>query len=135
MAVLPVRFPKPVERTFSNGDALSICENSLTLSVPVFNEPMKLFFPDWRNYSFLPNEGIAVHNKLAAFVDASRKTPATRETAYSLLSSEFVPATGKEVEVPLYRKEYADPERFIRLKDLVPERYVTDLLSTLLTSR
>jgi uncharacterized protein YprB with RNaseH-like and TPR domain len=134
-AALPVRFPKPIQRTFPCGNALSIRENHLALSVPVFSGPMKLFFPDWRNYSFLPNEGIAVHNKLAAFVDSSRKTPATRETAYSLLSSEFVPASGKEVEVPLYRREYADPERFIRLRDLVPERYATGMLSSLLTAK
>ena len=132
-ADLPFSFPRPVFKTLPSGNELSIKENRLSLFIETFRGTLKLFFPDWRNYVYLPNEGMAIYKCLADFVDPSRKIPASKETAYTPLNAVFVPESETIVGVLSYRKDYADKIRYVRLSDLSPEDYLLSELSKVLS--
>lgn len=55
------------------------------LRVRVREGCVRLYFPDFQHYDYLPLEGYAVHKSVSQGVAADRKQPATRETCFSLV--------------------------------------------------
>ncbi len=58
------------------------------LTLPVKNGFVRRYFPDYKNYEYLPAEGYAIHKSVSAYVAASRKEPATLETCFVLVPAE-----------------------------------------------
>lgn len=61
------------------------------LKIPVFQDELKYFYPDYKNYSYLPAEDRAIHKSVAVYVDKACRVPATPETCYTRKAGEFVP--------------------------------------------
>lgn len=53
------------------------------LSLPIYREGIRYYYPDWKNYVFLTEEGYAIHRSMAAYVDRSHYVPATQEQCYT----------------------------------------------------
>ena len=58
----------------------------LTLSLR--NGFVRRYFPDYKNYDYLPAEGYAIHKSVSAYVAAGRKEPAAPETCFALVPAE-----------------------------------------------
>ena len=43
----------------------------------------KIFYKDYKNYYYLPEQNCAIHKSVAAYVDKSRRTAATKNTCYT----------------------------------------------------
>ena len=90
--VLTFRLRSALPRVFSLHAApfyLTGSKERLVLSSHIENEKVRLYFSDFRSYEFLPNEGYAVHRSVSSFVRSSRRIPATRDTAYSLMPASY----------------------------------------------
>ena len=74
------------------------------------------FFEDYKNYYYLPLEDMAIHKSLANFVDSSSKVKAKKQNAYIKLNSCFIPIYHQS-DSKLFRKEYADKQNYIELKE------------------
>ena len=61
------------------------------LKVPVFCGELKHYYPDYKNYSYLPDEDNAIHKSVAVYVDKTHRVPATPETCYTRKTGEFLP--------------------------------------------
>ena len=62
--------------------------------MPIRQGRLKYFFPDWKNYYYLPQDDQAVHKSIGAFVDCSRRIPATARTCYQHAAGRFVAVPG-----------------------------------------
>lgn len=93
----------PVPNAFSlhfSGGYLS-CENTqFRILFQGIRDTLKYFYPDYRNYYYLPDEDMAIHKSVASYVDKEHRRPAkaaecyTKKTGFFLLQKEphFQPA-------------------------------------------
>ncbi len=51
--------------------------------IPLYQRMARMYFPDYKNYFYLPSEDMAVHKSIAACVDPAYRQKATPETCYS----------------------------------------------------
>ena len=92
--LLPVRLPLSLPRPLAlhaDGVFFSGKERSGLLKAPVFCGELKHFYPDYKNYSYLPEEDCAIHRSVAVYVDKAHRLPATPETCYTRRTGEFLP--------------------------------------------
>ena len=85
------------------------------LLLPVCRQGVLLhFFPDYKNYYYLPAEDQAIHKSVAAFVDRGHRTRATAATCYQKASGLFLPQPA-EIITPVFRRSYDDRTLWFRL--------------------
>ena len=92
--LLPVRLTLPLPRPLAlHADGVFFSGNGCSglLKAPVFCGELKHFYPDYKNYSYLPEEDCAIHRSVAIYVDKAHRVPATPETCYTRRSGEFLP--------------------------------------------
>ena len=75
------------------------------LEIPVFRGELKHFFPDYKNYVYLPLEDEAIHRSVGMFVDSSRREPARASNCYQRASGPFLPAA-PDAREPLFCASY-----------------------------
>lgn len=63
----------------------------ITFQIVFFSGERKYFYSDYKNYYYLPLEDMAIHKKVAQFVDSEHKKKATASTAYTRQSGRFLP--------------------------------------------
>jgi len=103
--LLDLTFPQPVFFREDEWHGI-IRRNILHLSCETVQEEMKLFFPNYRDYYYLPAEDMAMHKSVAEFVDKNHRQKATKETAYIRHVGTFLPVPGKTLdEVRHFRTE------------------------------
>lgn len=100
---LPVQLPgkATLEHSFPTADAveiqlengiLTLDQTSATLSLPLYHGTLKYFFPDHKDYYYLPQEDTAIHKSVAQFVDASCREKATASNCYTKKQGIFLPS-------------------------------------------
>lgn len=92
--LLPVRFILPLPRPLAlhaDGIFFSGRESGGLIKAPVFCGELKYFYPDYKNYSYLPDEDCAIHKSVAIYVDKAHRFPARPETCYTRKTGEFLP--------------------------------------------
>lgn len=62
--------------------------NVLKIIIPIINNEVKCFFPNYKDYFYLPLEDTAIHKSVAQFVDKQHRIKATKETCYIKVSIE-----------------------------------------------
>ena len=60
------------------------------IRVPIVEDELHYFFSDYKNYYYLPEEDIAVHKSVAAYVDKAYRENAKAYNSYSKKRSIFV---------------------------------------------
>lgn len=105
---LPV--PAPVSRRFPWG-YLTLQKNTGKLLLPMLSGTLRYYFPDYKNYYYLPQEDQAIHKSVAAYVDRAYRQPASAETCYTRQAGCFLPQP-EECFAPAFRREYDDPLRW-----------------------
>ncbi len=73
------------------GYCLSVQKSSGTLRVPIFTGRLRHYFPDYKNYYYLPVEHQVIHKSVASLVDKNYRRPATPENCYAEQSGRFLP--------------------------------------------
>ena len=90
-------------------------EDLLRLTVPLYSGELKFFFPDYKDYFYLPEEDRAVHKSVGTFVDPAYRKKATAATCYERKAGAFLPA-GEELagpERPLFRENYKSRRHYL----------------------
>ena len=108
-------FPVPLKHSCGNA-LLSFCDDRMTLSVPLYSGTLRYFYPDYKNYYYLPHEDAAIHKKLAQFVDKAYRVPATPETCYTRMDGLFVPEA-KDSGLPVFRRGQKDIAGYHRVPE------------------
>lgn len=126
---LTLDFPLPTPLSchgmtaISNRCFLSGQGRTVLIRLPVYDGELKYFYPDYKNYAYLPAEDQAIHKSVAVYVDKSQRMPATAATCYTRKSGLFLPWFGEaNQEIPLFRPEWKEKQRWF----LPDDRFLSD---------
>lgn len=113
--VLPTSLPKPVS-TGANGCYFCGEGSEATLKVPIYEEELKYFYSNYKDYYYLPNEDVALHKSVASFVDKEYRIQATAATCYTRKFSSYLPQWSILFE-PFFVRDPKSRELFFELTD------------------
>jgi len=112
---LQLRIHRPISRFLStatdSGAELTLssdADGGLLLQIPLLTEPAKHYYPNYKDYFYLPMENRVVHRSIASHVDRAFRRPAKREEAFALSKGALLPQAG----------ELFHPSFYYRAKDL-----------------
>ncbi|MDE5747593.1 MAG: hypothetical protein K2I21_08460, partial [Acetatifactor sp.] len=86
------------------------------LRVPIYEEELKYFYMNYRDYYYLPTEDVALHKSVASFVDNEHRVAATAATCYTRKYSCYLPQWDVLIE-PFFKRDYKSKELFFELTD------------------
>lgn len=91
---------------------------TIQLDIRQYDGILKYFYEPYKDYFYLPEEDVAVHKKVAAFVDSAHKEKATAQNCYIKQEGSFLPE-GPDWISPSFRSEYrkGDNLRFFELTE------------------
>lgn len=106
------------------------------ISVQVYTDELKYFFPNYKDYYYLPMEDISIHKSVAFYVDKNFRTQATAANCYNKKSGRFLPQK-REIITPFFKQNYKDKQTYFEInEDFLNDNeklllYVKHLLITL----
>ena len=115
-----------------NSYSLIIRDNKCQLKIKVLDDTLKLFFENYKEYYYLPEEDKAIHKSVSQFVDKNFREQAKASNCYENVCDSFITAFGDFKYV--FRSEYNSKYEFIRLSDLNDENlteYVKEFFKNL----
>jgi len=83
--------------------------------VELYDGELKYFYPNFKEYFYLPLEDTAVHKSVGEFVDKSARVRATAKTCYTKKRGLFLPQFEPLWE-PALKREYKDALSFVEYK-------------------
>ena len=86
------------------------------LKVPIYEEELKYFYANYKDYYYLPAEDVALHKSVAGFVDKEHRMKATAATCYTRKISQYLPQWDYIVE-PFFKREYRSKDLFFEVTD------------------
>lgn len=87
-----------------------------TLIIPIYEEELKYFYANYKDYYYLPMEDVALHKSISSFVDKDYRKQATARTCYTRKISLYLPQWKVLVE-PFFKREYNSKDLFFELTD------------------
>ena len=109
--------PLPAQISFRGAGCYFSGSNvDASLKVPLYEEEMKYFYSNYKNYYYLPAEDIAMHKSVAGFVDKQHRVQATAANCYTRNKSLFLPEWSN-LFTPFYKRDYHSKEIFFELTD------------------
>uniref|UniRef100_UPI004057891D ribonuclease H-like domain-containing protein n=1 Tax=Acetatifactor sp. TaxID=1872090 RepID=UPI004057891D len=87
-----------------------------TLKIPIYEEELKYFYSNYKDYYYLPAEDVALHKSVAGFVDKEHRLPAVASTCYTRKFSCYLPQWEIVFE-PFFKRDYITKELFFELTD------------------
>ncbi len=108
---LPFRINYGYDNIYING-----LENEVHIKLPVENGTMKYFFPDYKDYYYLPLEDMSIHKSMAAYVDSAHKIKAAKETAFVKKEGAFIKCSA-DIGLKQFSYTSCDKEKYIAVDD------------------
>ncbi len=113
--LLPSSLPLPL--SFNGHDCFFKGEDQEGyLAVPLYEEELKFFYANYKDYYYLPTEDCALHKSISAYVDKEYRRQATAATCYSKKTSTFLPQWDVIVE-PFFKRDYEGHDFFFEVTD------------------
>lgn len=112
-------FESSLKKTISfmgQGCHLRVEGNQGTLVVPIYEEELKYFYANYKDYYYLPTEDQALHKSIASYVDKEFRQQAQPENCYTRKISRFLPQWSVLVE-PFFKRDYYSTDLFFELND------------------
>ncbi len=114
---LKFSFSLPVSVSYAKNNCyFTAFDQEGVLKVPIYEEEMKYFYADYKNYYYLPMEDIALHKSVAGFVDTNHRIHATAATCYTRKLSTYLPQW-QNIISPFFKRNYSDKELFFELTE------------------
>lgn len=99
-----VSLPVPLE--YSSGPvSLELYKEKAVCNIRLCRGCLKYFYPNYKDYYYLPFEDTAVHKSVGEYVDRSARKKATARTCYTKKEGLFLPQFGPFKE-PAFREDY-----------------------------
>lgn len=124
--------PVFLSRVCADG-SLTAFGSRVSLSLQTHTAELKYFFPDYKNYYYLPLEDQAVHKSVGAFVDPEHRQKAKAANCYQRRTGTFLPQQ-KEFFTPAFREDFKSrpyyfewSDAFLSQEDLLKEYLCSEL--------
>lgn len=116
-------FCLPVEFQAENGRVcLNAADRTLTCRVELYEGELKFFYPNFKDYYYLPFEDAAVHKSVGEYVDKNARVKATAKTCYTRKCGLFLPQF-EELWTPVLLRDYKDKTAFA---EYCPEMFASE---------
>ena len=135
---LSLETPVPVTLSANAGFCyITVTENKTKIKMPLYEGTLLYFYPDYKNYYYLPFEDEAIHKSIAAYLEPSHRQKATAATCYKKTSGKFLYAPGAP-DLPLLKENYRSREHYVSWpfpepKDEALKTYLHEVLKTAVT--
>lgn len=94
----------------------SAAGNQGMLRVPLYEEEMKFFYANYKEYYYLPVEDVALHKSVSVFVDRDHREQATAANCYTRKTSKYLPEWSPII-TPFFKRSYESKDLFFELTD------------------
>lgn len=116
---------------------ITVTENKAKIKMPLYEGTLLYFYPDYKNYYYLPFEDEAIHKSIAAYLEPSHRQKATATTCYKKISGKFLYAPGAP-DLPLLKENYRSGEHYVSWPFPEPQdeslkTYLHEVLKTAVT--
>ncbi len=91
-------------------------QNKAILKIPIYQGELKYFYPNYKDYYYLPKEDRAIHKSVAFYVDKDFRTSAKAATCYSKKTGCFLPQH-KEIVTPCFKTDYHDKDAWFEMTE------------------
>ncbi len=136
LASLTLAKPIPAAFSIHNGPYHLHAEGCrATLQIELYEGTLCHFFPNYKEYYYLPLEDQAIHKSVATYVDKEYRVPAKACNCYIKKSGQFLPQP-EEVILPAFKRSFDDSELYFSYSDEFissPEK-LNDYISAVLCS-
>lgn len=141
--IITLKNQYPVPKRISYGFDqfyLTSYQDTTKLSIKIYSGELKYFYPNYKDYYYLPEEDTAIHKSVAFYVDKNYRTKAKAATCYSKKTGCFLPQH-QVVVSPYFKLEYHDKITYFELTDEFIDNetdvkaYVMHVLSLLLMAK
>ena len=109
-AVITCRLANPVPKRVSAGNDryyFTAYSDILRICITAYTSELKYFYPDYKNYYYLPKEDRSIHKSVAFYVDKNYRTRAKAANCYSRKTGLFLPQSD-EIVSPYFKIDYYD---------------------------
>lgn len=117
--IISITTDYPVPKAAScpkDGFYLTLNGNTGKLRIPVYEGELKYFYPNYKDYFYLPKEDMAIHKSVADFVDKEFKEKAKACNCYTKRSGMFVPQLRPLIQ-PQFCENHKDKTTYFELND------------------
>lgn len=112
---LPLSFPVPL--SFSLPCAYVTVEKDCgKMKMPLLEGTLKYYYPDYKNYYYLPLEDEAVHKSVGVYVDPACREKAKASNCCKKVSGYFLRAFGTP-GLPIFKSSYGSDDSYIQWTD------------------
>ena len=110
-------FPVPKPVSYHQGDCyLSMNDSISKLRIPILEGELKYFYPNYKDYFYLPKEDMVIHKSVASFVDKEFKEKAKACNCYTRKNSCFIPQLQDYFE-PVFLTDFKSKPCYFELTD------------------
>ena len=111
--------PVPQSISYGYNDCYLHADGTLgKLRVGIFSGELRYYYPDFKNYYYLPYEDMAIHKSVARYVSTDSREPATQADCYIKKSGVFLPEW-QELKTPVFRIDSEDPRMYFEITDIL----------------
>ena len=121
-------------RPENNSFQITSNKSNLLIRVPIFNLELKFFYPNYKDYYYLPDEDIAIHKSVGQYVDKDHRIQASASNCYTKRAGIFIYNLNSLQNIPIFRQSYNDKTSYVELTSSILtadniKAYVLNLLS------
>ncbi len=84
---------------------LSAYDDTAKIKIKLHTDELKYFYPNYKDYYYLPKEDTSIHKSVAFYVDKDFKTKAKAANCYSKKTGKFLPQY-KDIISPYFKIDY-----------------------------
>lgn len=119
---------------------LTMNQDVSRIRIPVYEGELRYFYPNYKDYFYLPEEDMAIHKSVATFVDKAYRERAKACNCYNRKVGTFLPQYDT-IMSPVFQKEYKDKCSYFELtedfssSDIMLRRYVDHIFRLFIQSK
>lgn len=117
--IIELKLYQTIPVRISNGNNLfymTAFNDKVKIKVDIYSDELKYFYPNYKDYYYLPKEDKSIHKSVAFYVDKNFRTQARAANCYSKKTGQFLPQ--KDVIIsPYFKIEYNDKITYFELTD------------------
>ncbi len=138
--IIELKLNNPLTKRISVGKDdfyLTAFNNIARIKIDVYTDELKFFYPNYKDYYYLPSEDTSIHKSVAFYVDKNFRTQAKAANCYSKKTGMFLPQLD-EVISPYFKIEYHDNVTYFEItKEFLDDKeqlkaYILHVLSIFL---
>lgn len=139
-AIFTLKLNKVLPKRVSYGNDIfyfTAFDTTLNMRIKIYSGELKYFYPDYKDYYYLPVEDKSIHKSVAFYVDKNYRTKAKAANCYSKKTGMFLPEYD-EIVSPYFKIDYYDKVLYFELDDTfkssqkLQKDYISHIISSML---